>query len=241
MAVLLAASALAEAQVPTQSMEVSRTERVKFQPGGTIRVVHSYGYLSVEGWDEPEVEVTITKSTDRFFRPKDKEKADRLFEEVRVAIERGADKELSIATALPVRNSLFTSVLPSGGSIVTPPLPPNNERGVTVEYTIHIPRDSRLVVHHDNGYVWVSEVTGDLEVHSHTGDMIVMLPGPGPYSIDARTGLGRIVSDLAGKDRNPFLVGAHLVSPSAATARHIFLRMGRGSVTVKTGPSSGSL
>jgi len=35
-------------------------------------------------------------------------------------------------------------------------------------------RDSRLIVHHDYGYVWVSDVAGDIEVDSHTGDMIVM-------------------------------------------------------------------
>ena len=70
---------------------------------------------------------------------------------------------------------------------------------MTVEYTVHVPRDSRLVVHQDNGYVWVSDVTGDIEVDSHTGDMIVMLPDPGPYSIDARTRLGSVSSDFTGQ------------------------------------------
>ena len=64
---------------------------------------------------------------------------------------------------------------------------------------VHVPRDSRVVIHQDNGYVWVSDVTGDIEVDSHTGDMIVMLPDPGPYSIDARTRMGSISSDLTGK------------------------------------------
>jgi hypothetical protein len=49
---------------PKKSFEQTSTERVKFAPGGTIRLDNSYGYLTVEGWDEPEVEVTVTKSTD---------------------------------------------------------------------------------------------------------------------------------------------------------------------------------
>ena len=44
-----------ETKGPKQSFEVTSTERVNFSPGGTIRLVDSYGYLTVEGWDEPEV------------------------------------------------------------------------------------------------------------------------------------------------------------------------------------------
>ena len=50
---------------------------------------------------------------------------------------------------------------------------------MTAEYSIRVPRDSKLEVTQDNGYVWVSDVTGDIQVHSHTGDMIVMLPDTG--------------------------------------------------------------
>ncbi len=46
---------------PKQSFEVTSTERVNFLPGGTIRLESSYGYLTVEGWDEPEVAITVTK------------------------------------------------------------------------------------------------------------------------------------------------------------------------------------
>ena len=61
---------------PERSFEVTTTQRVPFLPGGTIRLDNSYGYLTVEGWDEP------------------------------------ADKR------------------------------------ITLEYTVRVPRDSRLVVHH---------------------------------------------------------------------------------------------
>jgi hypothetical protein len=181
----------------------------------------------------------VTKSTDRFYEPDEKEKAGQHFEQVRVLAERRSDKELAISTTLPVRNSLFNSVLPLRRIIGATPLQPENKHGVTVEYTVHVPRDSRLVVHHDNGYLWVSDVTGDIEVYSHTGDMIVILPDPGPYSIDATTRIGSVSSDFTGKARHQFLMGTHFAFASHAPSRRVHLRMGRGSITIKKGPPSG--
>ena len=93
----------------------------------------------------------------------------------------------------------------------------------------------------DKLYVWVSDVTGDIEVDSHTGDMIVTLPDPGPYSIDARTRLGSVSSDFTGRSRtlSHYLVGTHFTYASPAPSRRVHLRMGRGSITIKNGPPSG--
>jgi hypothetical protein len=204
---------------PRQSFEVINTERVPFAPGGTIRIGNSYGYLTVEGWDAPEVEITVIKSTDRFYEPSQQERAEQPFAQVRVAAERRSDKELTISTILPARHRFL----------------PKAPHGVTAEYRIHVPHDSRLVVHHDNGYVWVSDVTGDLDVRSHTGDMIVMLPDAGPYSIDARTRLGSVSSDLTGKSMSrlsQFLLGSHFAYASQAPKRRVYLRMGRGSIEI---------
>jgi len=235
---LLAADAL-QAKGPKRSFEATTTERVSFLPGGTIRLVNSYGYLSVVGWDSPEVEVTVTKSTDRFYDPEEKQEAERRFEQVRVVTERRSDKELAISTILPARNPLFRSVLPLDRILFTKPLVPNNRRGVTVEYKVMVPRDSRLVVHHDTGYVWVSDVTGDIEVNSRTGDMIVMLPDPGPYSIDAKTRLGSVFSDYTGKGQYRFVAGTHFDYASQTTPRRISLRTGCGNITIKKVPPSG--
>lgn len=220
-----------------QSFEVTTTERVPFLPGGTVRVEHSYGYLTVEGWDEPEVEVTVTKSTDRFYEPAQKPKAGQRLEQIHVTGERPSDKDVEISTALPARTGITHTL---SRIIVIRSIVPGNTRGVTLDYKVHVPRDSRLEVHHDHGYVWVSDVTGDIQVNSHTGDMIVMLPDPGPYSIDARTRLGRVSSDFTGsaKTLGQLLVGSHFSYPSESGARRIYLRMGRGSITIKNGPPS---
>ena len=44
---------------PKRSFEVSSTQHVAFAAGGVIRL-QLYGYLAVEGWDEPEVEIIVT-------------------------------------------------------------------------------------------------------------------------------------------------------------------------------------
>jgi hypothetical protein len=75
----------AQEKAPKQSFEVTETERVSFLAGGTVEVNNSYGYLTVEGWDEPEVEVTVAKSTDRFYEPERREQAGQRFDEIRVS------------------------------------------------------------------------------------------------------------------------------------------------------------
>ena len=184
-----------------------------FQPGGYIHIDNSFGYLTVEGWDEPKVEVTVVNPAGQ----------------IRVVTERRSDRELAIFTTRPARRAFPFSILAS------PPFRHN----ATLECRVYLPRDSRVAVHHGYGYVWVSDVSGDVEVDSHTGDMIVMLPDPGRYSIDAKTGLGRISSDLTGHGNERILVGSHFVHAEQAPARRIFLRMGRGSITIKNGPPSG--
>jgi hypothetical protein len=212
---------------PKQTFDVTNTEHVPFASGGTIRFIDSYGYLSVEGWDEPEVQVTVIKSTNKFYEPSQQDEAKARLERIRVTTERRSDTELAITTLRASRNGGWA-----------PPLPKTTKAGVTVELRVLVPRDSRLVIRHDNGYVWVSDVTGDVEVRSSTGDMIVELPDPGPYVIDARTRLGSISSDLIGKGRNQYLVGTRFGYMGEAPARRIYLRMGRGSISVKKGPPS---
>jgi len=227
---ILGSTLLRAQEGPKQSFEATSTEHVNFLPGGTIRVDHSYGHLTVEGWDEPEVVITVIKSTNDFYQPDQKEQAVERFKKVRVVTERRSDKELAISTTVPSHHIKFVT--------------PNRKAGVTLEYRVLVPRNSRLEVRHDTGYVWVSDVTGDLEVRSHTGDMIVMLPDPGRYAIDARTRMGNITSDFAGKSGNRLLVGlvgSHLSYAREAPSRRIFLRMGAGCITIKQGPPSGPL
>ncbi len=83
------AAALAHGQEgPKQSFEVSTTQDVDFMPGGTIRLEHSYGYVTVEGWDEPLVRIMVTKSTDSFYQPDHKPQATARLDHVQVSTEK---------------------------------------------------------------------------------------------------------------------------------------------------------
>ncbi len=222
---LIAAMPLFAEEGFPRSFEVISTERLNFAPGGTIRLNNSYGYLSIDGWDEPQVEITVIKSTDRFYDPSQQQEAKRRFELVHVAAERVSDTELSITTTLPSRHGFRV-----------PPMKRTKKDGITVEYRIHVPHNSRLAIHHDTGYVWVSDVTGEIEASSHTGDMIVLLPNPGQYSIDARTRMGSVTSDFTGHGNKQFLLGTKFASTSEGAPRRVYLRIGRGSITVKQDP-----
>ena len=214
----------AEEEFP-HPFEVATTERVDFSAGGTIRLNGSYGYLSVDGWDEPRVEITVIKSTDHFFEPRQQEEAKQRLDLIHVTTERTSATELSITTSRPPRHNTWAHLLPR-----------TKTEGVTVELRIHVPRDSRLAIHHDMGYVWVSDVTGEIEANSHTGDMIVMLPDPGPYSIDAKTHLGSVSSDFTGAGIKQFVTGTKFIRTGEGPARRVHLRMGRGSITIKQSP-----
>ena len=61
--ILTSTMALAAEGSAKQWIQVTKTDRADFAPGGTIHVSGSHGDLNIEGWDRPDVEITVTKST----------------------------------------------------------------------------------------------------------------------------------------------------------------------------------
>jgi hypothetical protein len=205
-------------------VQVTNTQQVPFQPGGTIHLNRSYGYLSVEGWDRPEVEITVIKSLDNLYEAKDQAEATKRVESVSVTAERRSDTDLEISTVVP-HHSRWTHPFGSTG-------------GVMVEYQIHVPRDSKLVIHHGTGDVLVTNVTSDIEVTGHAGDIILLLPESGQYSIDAKSKMGTVSSDFDGDAHRRRLVGTRYAYAAPAPAHRIYLRMGLGGITIKESPPS---
>src|ERR1035437_1082763 len=70
-----------------QKVKVTHTERVDFPSGGRLRVRNSIGELTVEGWERPDVEITTIKSTKAAYASRDREKASRELEKVRISAE----------------------------------------------------------------------------------------------------------------------------------------------------------
>jgi hypothetical protein len=205
-----------------QPAQVTNTTRVSFQGGGLIRVDASYGNLNIDGWDRPEVEVTVTKSMPYDFAPGHPEQARKHLEAVRVITERRSDSELLISTIHPHNAGRFPLRFPGA-----------NTGGVRLDYEVHVPRTSRLDVQHGDGYVSVSNVIGGIDASSSRGDIMLLLPDAGPWSIDAKCRIGPVTSDLAGNAHLAHLVGERFATTNSSPARRIRLRMGIGGITIK--------
>ena len=191
-----------------QRVEVTKTERINFAPGGIIRINSSYGTLNVEGWDRPEVEIAVVKSTEQYYEPKQREKGASLLDRAHISTERVSDTELAIST--------------------------HQDRKTSVDYEIRVPRDSRLDIH-GTGQVLVANVTGDIQATGHRGDLVLMLPDTGAYSIDAKTKVGVVTSDFAGDlHHRRYLLGERFAGPPAS--QRIYLRVSLGGITIKSVP-----
>ncbi len=203
-------------------IDISNTQQVPFQPGGTIRVNHSYGELSVEGWDQPTVELTVTKTPDQLYGAKDQADAAKRVEAVKVTAERKSDTELEISTTLP-HYSRWTH-------------PFGPMAGVWMEYRLRVPRNSKLVIHHENGEVMIGGVTADIEATGNAGDIVVLLPETEKYSIDAKSKFGEVRSDFDGDFRHGLTKGEYTLT-APAPAHKIQLRIGRGGIEIKGSPA----
>jgi len=193
---------------------VTSTERVSFAAGGVIRLTTSSSNLFVEAWDRPEVEITTTKSSQRA----------KCLDDVHVVTDRRSATELAITTTVP------------SGSFFAHPW--GVKCGVTVEQHVSAPRDSRLVIRHGAGYILVSRISGEIEASSRSGDIVLMLPDPGPYSIDAKSKFGNVSSDFAGTAHREKLIGEQFATAKPPQSRRIYLRIGFGGITIKEVPST---
>ena len=82
----------------------------------------------------------------------------------------------------------------------------------------------------------VSRVTGEIEATSRSADIMLMLPGPGPYSIDAKSKFGSVASDFSGANHRTKLMGEQFAGANPPPARRIYLRIGFGGITIKEVP-----
>jgi hypothetical protein len=216
---IVTASLLAAGESIQRPMEVSSTERISFAPGGTIRFDKSFGDLYVQGWDQPQVEMTLIKSFEYYQTPND---ASRRLEQVKFTMEHPSANELTIGTTIPSRG-FFRH--PFGG-----------KGPVTVRYELRTPRESHLVIHHGGGNILIGNVVGNIEATNREGDIVLMLPDPGPYSIDARSKMGTVISDFSGKAHVRYFIGERFAGADANSPRKIFLRVGFGGITIKAVP-----
>jgi hypothetical protein len=210
---------LSAAEASRQEPQLSTTEHVNFAPGGTILMDGSYGCLSVEGWDKPEVEVTVIRYLGGFYKDAQRTVTTRKLEAFRVKLDRRSDKELAITTERP-RGNLFSRLA-------------SNWEGVDLEYLVRVPRDSHIAIHHGGGTVTIADVTGEIEATASSGDIVALLPDPGPYAIDAKVKMGTIYSDFGDAAHAWYQMGERFAGAKPGAARRVYLRTGIGGIEIQ--------
>jgi hypothetical protein len=203
-----------------QKVQVSTTEKVDFPAGGTLRVQNSTGELTIEGWDQPGVEITTTKSSREVRTPQEREKATRDLDRVKISTKREGD-ELDVTTEFP-HHRAFPYVTPL-----------DNVTNFDLEYRIKVPRNARLIVRHEAGDVHVDDVAGNIQVKSLQGLIALRLAGETPRSIEAKSDLGSVNSDFPGnQSRHPWPLGHEFVQGASTTMQNLDLRIGFGDIII---------
>jgi hypothetical protein len=205
-------------KTPMQQVQVVTTDKVDFAAGGTIRFEGSVGELNIEGWDQPQVQVTLTRFdyADATDKEKDREKGK--LERITLKTEKRSASELVITTTLPHRNYFVRKV--------------HGATDADTNYRIMVPRDSHLIVHHGNGDVLLYDVGGDIDATARTGTIVVQLDDPAQYAIDARCRVGEVYSEYEGKSRTSWHMSESLLANAPAPAHRVMLRVRIGDIDI---------
>jgi hypothetical protein len=188
------------------------SEHADLPAGGTLRLKNSTGDLTIEGWDQPGVEITTAKSGPRSG-------------DVKVAVTREGN-DLVITTDFP-RHRRF------------PPRPSVGRRDFGLEYLIKVPRDAKVVVDHDAGEIHFDGLTGDIHATMNQGAITVRVAADSQYAIDAKSRIGDVTSDIAGtKTRKQF---GHALVQAATAPQSLYLRTGFGDIIVLREPGRRSV
>jgi hypothetical protein len=216
---LLCAGKLLLATEPKQKAVVTNTQHLDFPASGQLRMVHSTGYISIEAWNGPGVELTTVKSTKEEEGAAERAEAAREFQKIRIQIERKAD-ELTIATSFPRLK-------------LPPPTPFGHAVNFNLEYHIKAPRNTRLQIDHNIGEVNVESISGEIQVRARQGQILLHLPQDREYAIDAKSSVGAVNSDFPGTSRRAGLILGHgFVGSGSGGSQRIRLRIRYGDIVI---------
>jgi hypothetical protein len=215
LALCLSPALLAE-EAADQYARTAKTEHMDFPAGGLLRVNHSIGDLTIEGWDQPGIEITTTKTTKEEVEPQDRQKGVQELDQVRLAPEQKGN----VLT--------LTEMYPRYGRFL---FFPGNTR-FYLETHISVPRNARLEIR-GSGDLYIHGITGAIDADLSHGTMVLRMPENGHYAIDAGSKFGTVNSDFPGKEnRRAWLVGHEFNGAANSAAQKLHLRAGYGDVII---------
>jgi len=204
-----------------QPVQVTKTETFSFPEGGTLRLGKSIGEVDIEGWDQPGVEITTTKSTQDIYFPKDRETGLKDLERVQVSAKLVGDA-LVVTTEYP-RHRAFPWISPV-----------SDTNRFDLEYHIMVPRNARIVVTHGAGDVSVDDVKGNIDISVTQGLITLLLEGDAPRSISAKADLGTVESDFAGTEtRHPWPLGHDVQGSASGVSQSLNLKIRFGDIVIR--------
>jgi hypothetical protein len=184
---------------------VTETHTYDLAADGTIQMQNAAGDVSIEAWDQPRVEVTTVKTAEE----------KRVLDQVKVTAETSGNTLNIVSTYKKY---------------------PHMERPLRwtlnfdLEYRIKAPRNAKLVIEEYAGEVNITGMAGDIQATDRNGDISLLLP-EAKYSIDAKSRIGAVISDFAGKEtRNRLLFGHRFEGTDSG--RKLYLRVGYGDVMI---------
>src|SRR5580658_1791523 len=81
-----------------ERVSTTHTELFKVPTAGAIRLQNSSGEVDIDGWDRPEVEVTVVRSCERLYDATEREEAQRSLESAQIKAEQDGN-DIVISTA----------------------------------------------------------------------------------------------------------------------------------------------
>jgi hypothetical protein len=206
---------LAENRVP-EKVQVSNTERSDFPPGGTLHLRNSIGELTIEGWDQPGLEINTIKSSKYAMEGQERDKANKILDNVKITTERKGD-EVTVSTSFPEHGKFARLFV--------------GRTDFDLEYRIKVPRNARLVIDHDIGEIHIDNVGGEIHATDYMGEITVRVPD-GQYAIDAISKLGAVESDFPGNERGTKFFGHTFLESAPTPVQKMFLRIRYGDIII---------
>jgi hypothetical protein len=200
-----------------ETLSTTRVERFSVLAAGEIRLENSFGEVAIDGWDRPEVELTVVRSSEHLSTANGRAEAQRRLDSVQVAATQNRNDVL-ISTMYPPRNGFLH--------------PLSRRSDIRIGYRIKAPRATKLIVDHHSGGVSVFDIDGDIHATVINGQMTLALRAEGRYAIDAQSKIGSVHSDFEGRDQSRRVLGEAFVREGAESAPNLYLRTRIGDIVI---------